>query len=331
MAGGSQKLMEAYRKKGTALLLLLLVLSLVTGCGFQLNPPFPMEEKSSYMAAPQVQEPFSANLCVVSAKEDETKKDSSITAASALIFDITDQNIIYEENVFKRLYPASVTKILTALVVLKNGNLSDTVTVSYEASHITEWGAVLCGLNEGDQIGLKDLLYCFLIHSGNDAGIALAEHIAGTEKEFAKLMNAEAKALGATHSNFVTSHGLHNKKHYTTTYDIYLIFQEALKNEVFLDIIKTPSYTATYHDKDGNEKKLSYDNTNRYLCGKADAPKGVTVIGGKTGTTQKAGSCLALYSEGANGHSYISIVFKADGGDSLYAQMNTLLAKIPSK
>ncbi|MFV0342020.1 MAG: D-alanyl-D-alanine carboxypeptidase family protein [Anaerocolumna sp.] len=271
---------------------------------------------------------FFANDLSVIPDELNHMSDSALTALSSLIVNTTTKEVIYANNVYERLYPASLTKIVTALVVLENADLSDTVTVSYNASHITENGAKLCGFKEGDKINLEDLLNCFLIYSGNDAGIAIAEHISGSEEEFAKLMNEAVKKVGAIHSNFVNSHGLHHDNHYTTAYDLYLIFNELTQYEKFLTIINTKVYTVNYLDINNNEKTKEFSTTNRYLKETEATPDGLTVIGGKTGTTFKAGNCLILFSEDEKGESYISLILKASGGDSLFSQMTHLLKMI---
>lgn len=268
---------------------------------------------------------MSDDLCVVPL-EYKVTENPGITATSSLIFDITEEQVLYADNVYEKLYPASVTKILTALLVLEQcENLSEIVTISYNAANITEEGAKKCGFKEGDQILLRDLLYSFLVYSGNDAGIALAEYVSGSESAFTALMNQRAKDLGALHSNFVNSHGLHSDEHYTTAYDMYLIFNECLKNETFVDIINTTRYVASYKTAEGEAKQRVFENTNRYLLGTETAPAGVNVIGGKTGTTLKAGSCLVLYSINEDNHKHIAVVFKAETSDSLYNQMTTLL------
>ena len=223
------------------------------------------------------------------------------------------------------MYPASTTKIVTALVALKYGNLDDVVTIGYNATHITEYGAKLCGFAEGDKITLKKLLYSFLICSGNDAGIAIAEHISGSVEKFAELMNKEAKSLGCSGSNFVNPHGLHDDNHYTTPYDLYLVFHELLNYDVFMDIINQSSYKAEFKGADGSKKTLWFSSTDKYLLGSAKAPDGVTVIGGKTGTTSMAGSNLILYTKNDNGKDYISVVMHASDSFSLYSQMSHLL------
>lgn len=270
---------------------------------------------------------FASDLCVVPLNHKE-KKNGNFEAASTLIFDAASQEVLRADNVYKKLYPASVTKIMTAYVILKYANLEDTVTFSYDASHIMEWGAKLCGFQKGDQINLHDLLAAFLVYSGNDAGIALAEHVSGSVEEFAKLMNQEAKALGATNSHFVNPHGLHDDDHYTTTYDIYLIFNALIQDERFVDLIHKKQVKVKYTTADKKKATKTFLNTNRYINGKLDPPDGVTVIGGKTGTTFKAGSCLVLYSQDKKKHDYISIVFKAQSSDTLFNQMSELLEMI---
>lgn len=270
---------------------------------------------------------FADSLCVIPAGTDN-QEDGNLPASSNLIVNVDKKKVVYADNIYEKLYPASITKILTALVVLEKGNLSDTVTVSYNASHITESGAKLCGLKEGDKINLYDLLCALLIYSGNDAGTAIAEHIGGTEEGFAKIMNETVKELGATDSNFVNAHGLHDDNHYTTAYDLYLIFNKLVTYDKFIDIITSKDVNITYEDKDGNAINKNYENTNRYVKGTETAPEKINVIGGKTGTTYKAGNCLILYSQEENSDHYISVILKSDSGNALFSQMTYLLKMI---
>ncbi len=300
------------------------------GCNMEKADIAYVSDTSNYGYVTPLEDTKSSELCVVPlSKKNDTNE--SITAESALIFDVTDQSILYENNVYERLYPASVTKLMTAYVTLKYADLDDIVTISYNASHITESGAKLCGFKEGDQVKLRNLLCALLVYSGNDAGVAIAEHISGSVDSFADLMNKEAYELGATGSHFVNPHGLHDDNHYTTTYDIYLIFNELIKNEDFVDMIHSKEVLVPYKDTKGNVLSYTFSSTNEFLLGETDAPEDVTVVGGKTGTTSKAGACLALYSKGEDGHAYISIVFKADNKTSLYRQMTQLLKFIPKK
>lgn len=314
---------------------IVLSFTLLTGCGTSFNSLLPYEGNNSstlnndgkYMSA-DVSEYFAKDLAIIT-DEYNYMSDDAINATSALIVNSSKNEVVFANNVYERLYPASITKILTALVVLKNADLSDTVTVSYNASHITESGAKLIGLKEGDQVKLETLLEILLVYSGNDAGVAIAEHVGGSEKGFAKMMNETAKSLGAVHSNFINAHGLHDDNHYTTAYDLYLIFNELIEYDKFISIINETKVTATYLDASNRYIEKELTTTNRYLKGTQEAPEGVTVVGGKTGTTNKAGNCLILFSKDGNNNSYISIILHADSGNSLFSQMTHLLEMIP--
>jgi D-alanyl-D-alanine carboxypeptidase len=314
------------------LICILMSLAFLTGCSNSSKALLPYSETTNVIRyenniGTKVSDFFAKDLTVIP-DELNHMEDPSITATSALIVNDSDDVVLYANNVYERMYPASLTKLITALVVLKEGNLSDTVTVSYNASHITESGAKLCGFKEGDKISMEALLNSLLVYSGNDAGIAIAEHIGGTVEGFADKMNETAKSIGAVHSHFVNPHGLHDDNHYTTAYDLYLIFHALIKYDKFVSIINQESYTAIYKDAQGQEQKKELATTDRYLKGTEKAPEGVTVVGGKTGTTSKAGNCLILYSKDKKNKSYISLILQADGSNSLFSQMTDLLEKI---
>ncbi|MBE5927691.1 MAG: D-alanyl-D-alanine carboxypeptidase [Lachnospiraceae bacterium] len=269
--------------------------------------------------------PFSEEVCVIPKEEVGVNVTDNFPASGLLMVDITDNKMYYADGIYDKLYPASLTKLATALVCFKYGNMNDDVTISYTASHINESGAKLCFLQEGDVINFETLLNSFLVYSGNDAGIALAEHISGSEKEFVKLMNKELKSLGAVNTHFVNSHGLPDDDHYTSVYDIYLILNELAGYDQFLEISSQSEYIAEFYDKAGNKVRKVYDNTNMYLTGHKKLPKGYKIVAGKTGTTNAAGNCLAIIASGPNSHNYIAICMKAYSYDSLYGQINDLL------
>ena len=196
---------------------------------------------------------------------------------------------------------------------------------------IHEAGASMAGIKPGDTFTLEQLLYGLMIPSGNDAANAIADHIAGSTDAFVEKMNAKAKELGATHTHFVNANGLHSTDHYTTAYDLYLIFNEALKLPLFCEIINAQSYTADYTDANGAAKQQVWKVGNWYLKGDREAPEGVTVLGGKTGTTQAAGYCLIMASDGDDGKEYISVVLKSANRPSLYDNMTEILTKISNK
>ena len=270
---------------------------------------------------------FAEDLCVSTKDISDSQIANTSDSGAAILYDVNNAEIIYSENAHARLSPASLTKVLTALVALKHAT-PDTVLTASANLYIDEPGAQLCGIKPGDSMTLNQALYIALINSANDAALLIAENVGGTVENFVAMMNEEAKALGATNSNFVNPHGLTEEGQYTTGYDMYLILNEAVKYEKFMEIIPNASYETTYYDSKGKPKELSVKSTNKYVNGDLKAPDNVTVIGGKTGTTNAAGHCLMLLSKDKNGAPYISIVLKASSRDSLYAQMTDLLEEI---
>ena len=319
-----------YFYRGAALLCAAALLFLMPGCGGKEIPLAydPDSDVSSFRisddSAGTVADSFAQDLCVVTEDVGTDNADVDTEAlTSAGLFDLNNHEVLYARNIHERLNPASLTKVMTALVALKYGNTDDTITVTEEAM-ITESGATLCGLEVGDQLTLNQALHALLIHSANDAAAAIAVHIGGS-MGFAELMNEEAVAVGATNSHFVNPHGLTADNHYVTAYDMYLIFNEALQYDLISEIIHMTSYETVYMDSSGNSKTLSFNTTNQYLTGTYKAPGQVTVIGGKTGTTSAAGSCLILLARDTAGNPYISVILKASARDVLYEQMTRLL------
>ena len=267
---------------------------------------------------------FGTSRCVGGISNVGEVNDPQV-AVGAGVFNTATGEIPYAQNIYDPLYPPSTTKILTAYIALREGNLDDVITVSENALNLDPDSST-CGLNAGDQITLRDLLFGLMMKSGNDAAVAIAEYISGDVTAFAAKMNEEARMLGATKSNFVNPHGLPDDNHYTSVYDLYLIFSEAVKNDTFVDLIHTTTYTANYTHADGSEATQEWNSTNQYFSGGANVPEGFTIIGGKTGTTGAAGFCLVLLSENTAGQRIISIVLKADCKSNLYLLMNEILA-----
>lgn len=269
---------------------------------------------------------FAEGLCVSDSSDLGTDKVDSQLAGGAAVFNLDRKEVLYRQNLFGKLYPASTTKILTACIIIRECNLDDSVTVSESALKGLEDSSV-CGVKAGDVLTVRDLLYGLMLVSGNDAANVLAEHHSGSMEEFAKVMNREAARLGATGSHFVNPSGLPDEEHYTTVYDMYLIFQEAVRLEEFTKLLGTSEYEAVYQNSSGGEVKKTWKSTCRYTSGDQEAPEGFTIVGGKTGTTKAAGYCLVLYSENSKGEKIISIVYKADGRDSLYKLMDQILVR----
>lgn len=269
---------------------------------------------------------FAENLCVGGTQNTESENVIAECAESAAVFSVDNGEITYSQNIYEKSYPASTTKILTAYLALKYGDPDEVFTVSETAMDALDSGSSVCGLQEGDQITLKEALYGLMLCSGNDAANVIAEGISGSIAEFAALMNDEALALGATQSHFVNPSGLPDEDHYTTAYDLYLIFNEAVKNETFVDIISTKSHDTSYLDANGTTIAKTWNNTNGYLTGAYKEPEGVTVIGGKTGTTKDAGYCLVLYSKNNAEKPVISVVLKGNSKGDLYKIMTQMLS-----
>lgn len=272
--------------------------------------------------------PFADGLCV--AETDVDADAVFISAAEASLFDITSESVVYAKNMFEQRSPASLTKIMTALVALRNGNMDDMITVDEAAFDIEEASSV-CELHLGDRLTLKQLMYGMLIASGNDAAQMIARHVGGGSiNTFVEMMNQTALELGATHTHFVNAHGLTASDHYTCAYDVYLMLNAAMKYDLFMDIIQRQNYYAEYTDADGDAYAMTWETTDHYLTGEASKPSNVVIYGGKTGTTEDAGACLALISKDLYGNPFISVILHSDSKETLYPEMNQVLSLVPS-
>ncbi len=323
--------MRCISKLTNTALCTVLICSLLSGCAGSIPLAFdPDSTEGSFnigsSASGSDVKPFAADICVCDNNFDEMSLAIDEADAGGL-FDATSAETVYAKNVHKQLNPASLTKVMTAYIALKYGHLEDTLTASSNVL-IKESGAQLLGLKEGDKMTLDQALHALLMYSANDAGVLIAEYISGSIESFAMVMNDEAKKLGATNTNFTNPHGLTDEAHYTTAYDLYLMMNAAMQFEEFRKIINTTEYKSEYKDREGNPKKIEIGTTNAYLKGDVKTPEGVSVIGGKTGTTKAAKSCLILLSNGDNGHTYISVILGSTDHDSLYRNMTTLLTDI---
>ncbi len=302
------------------------------GCG-SLKYDFPYDKNygvSSFqintMKAGETALPFANDLCIVS---DDIILDSVDLeeVGAACLFDVGDSEVIYSKNAHERLNPASLTKVMTALVAVKTGNF-DRILTATNAVKISEPGAQVCNLKPGDTMTLEQALHILLMYSANDVANLIADNLGGSVEGFVDLMNEEALRIGATNTHFANPHGLTQDNHYTTAYDMYLIFNEALKYESIKEIIHMTTYNTVYNDANGNDKEISVRSTNRYFKGDFNPPEKVTVMGGKTGTTDAAGHCLILSSKDISGNSYISIILREMSSDNLYDDMSDLLEEI---
>ena len=202
----------------------------------------------------------------------------TINSRRYAIYDRLSGRCIYGKDENKQTAMASTTKIMSIIIVVENCKLDEVVTVTSKAAGT---GGSRLGLHTDDKITVNDLLYGLMLRSGNDAAVALAIHTAGSVEEFAKLMNKKAEELGLKNTHFVTPHGLDNSEHYTTAYELAVITDYALKNEIIAKVVKTKSTTIKI-----NGNSMQINNTNE-LLGNVEGVYGV-----KTGFTNNAGRCL---------------------------------------
>ena len=313
----------------------------ICGCGSRSLPSGSMSfrENSSFSnynflvnesGAAEVADPFAWNLCIPAEEAPDELLEGMNDAAAGALFDLTNKTTLYAREINTRMYPASLTKIMTALVALENMT-SDTILTASSDVWVLESNAQVAGINPGDTMTLDQALHLLLIYSANDVAIMIAENVGGSTSNFIQMMNDEAKKLGSTNTNFINSNGLSDQNHYTTPYDMYLIFNAAMQYTSFQEIINMGTYSTVYHDSNGGDKQLTVNSTNYYLMNYTKPPTGVTVIGGKTGTTTAAGHCLILLCRDISGNPYIAVIMRARDVDELYNDMNELLKKVPGR
>ena len=286
------------------------------------HPVFGFEQSISYTDAAA---PFTRDLAVTDGDVNTDK--IFCEALSAGLFDISRREVLYAKDIFTPRSPASLTKMMTAMVAIKYGNLDDLVTVTDTAKDI-EYGSSVCDIKTGDVLSLKQLLYGMLIASGNDAAMMVAEHVGGSVSGFVDMMNREAQMIGATRSHFMNPHGLTSESHYTCVYDLYLIFHEAMKYDLFMDMISRKNFYAEYTAASGDPVAVTWETTNHYFTGEAAAPEDVIVFGGKTGTTEDAGGCLTILAKDLYGNPYLSVILHSADRNTVYTDTNLLLERI---
>jgi len=236
-------------------------------------------------------------------------KDLTETAKAVIVYELGSDTMIYTYNPDQRIYPASMVKLMTALVALEKGDLTEKVAVTKRALSYVAVGSVSAGLVAGEELTLKDLLYCLMTASANDAATVIAEHIGGSQAGFIKMMNERAKELGCKDTNYTNVHGLHEEETYTTARDICRILDFALDNPEFKAMFTAESYTVPATNK--HEERIIY--TSNYMMSRQTVKKyyDERVTGGKTGSTSQAGRCLAATSKG-KGMELLTIVMGAE-------------------
>ena len=221
----------------------------------------------------------------------------AVVAESAILMDVDTGVILYEKNIHEKLYPASITKLLTCLVAFENSEVTDIVTFSHEAVFGIERGSSHIGIDEGEQLTMKDCYYAALLDSANEVSSGMAEHVGGSIEGFAEMMNAKVRELGGEDSNFVNANGLPDDNHYTSAYDMALIGRAFFQNEMLTEI----SGTVYYHidATDAQPDEIDLRNHHRMLpgCQLSRRHPYEYTVGGKTGYTTVAGNTLVTCAE----------------------------------
>ncbi len=230
-----------------------------------------------------------------------------IGAQSAILVDAVSGAVLYEKNINERLYPASTTKLMTALLTIENCSMNDVVTFSYDSVHNIESSSSRIGIDEGEELTVEQCLYGLLLGSGNEVAYALAEQVAGNVDDFVKMMNERAQLLGCKNTHFVNANGLPDPEHYVSAYDLSLIARACFKNESLVTISGTAKYTIPPTNLQPQERPL--ENHHLMVPGLRYEYEGF--IGGKTGYTRDARQTLVTCAE-RDGMRLICVILKEE-------------------
>lgn len=241
-----------------------------------------------------------------------------VGAAGAVIMDADSGEILYGKNIYKHLYPASITKLMTALLAYENLDLADHITFSENAVYGIESGSSNIGMDVGQSITVEEALYGLLIASANEVAIALGEKVSGSEKDFADLMNERARQLGCENTNFVTLNGLHDRNHYTCAYDMALIARQIYKHTDLIRYMSDYNYHFVKSEKQPDDFWIS--NTNDFLTGEMEYDG---IVGGKTGYTDQARETLVTFAEREDVH-LICVIIKEEPPYEYYDTIDLL-------
>lgn len=246
----------------------------------------------------------------------------NIYSPSAILIETSTGKIVYEKNANEKMYPASTTKIMTAILALENCNLEDKATVSKNAVESIPYSYATAYLQVGEELTIYQLLNVLLIASANDAATVLAEHIAGSVESFCSMMNTKASELGCLNTNFINANGIHNENHYSTAYDLAIIARYAINNQTFRDIVGSKSYTLPATNK-WLQNNRYFANTNELL--NRDTRDAVDNYyyeycnGIKTGFTNSAKECIVASAKKDN-LEFIVVTLGSDKTDNGLSQ-----------
>lgn len=265
---------------------------------------------------------FVINTYFVNADTSE-QNNISLDSEGAILMENESGNVLYEKNSTEKLYPASTTKIMTAILAIEKCDLNEKAVVSQAAIDAVPSGYTNAGLVAGEEFTVQDLLYALMLASANEAANVLAEHISGSVEEFATLMTEKAKELGCENTNFVNANGMHNENHYTTAKDLAIIAKYCFENETFRKIIQTVSYTIPATELHPEEDRV-LTNTDA-LINKNSKYYYEYALGGKTGFTSQAGNCLVCFAK-KDGVYLTAVLLKASSSANRFSDAKTLLS-----
>lgn len=243
-----------------------------------------------------------------------------LASNTAVLLDYDTGQVLYSKDMDKRIYPASTTKVLTALVVLENSRPYEVVTVGESAVDSITYDSSHIALTEGEQFTVESGLYALMLPSANDAANALAEHVAGSQEAFARLMNEKAEEIGAYNSHFTNAHGLHDENHYSTAYDIALITRYAMQNEQFMDYFGAPRYTMPETNLNEERPFTNY----QYMLVRETGYFDPRVLGGKVGFTSQALHTMTTAAQ-KNGRTLVCAVMGSPNRGDKFADTELLL------
>ena len=242
---------------------------------------------------------------------ENTQTPPAVTAETAILMDAASGEVLYNKNADQKMYPASITKLMTILLALEHGELTDEITFSHNAVYSIEQGSAHIAIQEGETLTMEQVLRAIILRSANEASNGVAEYVDGSVDAFTEHMTERARELGAKNTNFVTANGLHDENHYTTAYDMALIAKELLTHDAYRSMM-----SETYFEIQPTNKQEEV----RYLHGQHQMLNSNSLyyyedaIGGKTGFTSEALNTLVTYAK-RDGMELIAVVMKCNGAD----------------
>lgn len=259
---------------------------------------------------------FTGSICTccvqASVRWPEGPKKNSLSSASAIVMELSTGSVLYSKNIHEQHYPASITKIMTTLLTLENSSLSETVTFTEEEAYGIETGSSSLYCVPGEKFTVEQLLYGIMLQSANEMCLAAADHVAGTTKNFVKMMNDRVAQLGLKDTHFMNPNGLHDDNHYTSAYDMACIAREAWKNTTFQKITGTRNYSMPATNKRKVKEIPVILNHHQMVNGYQNPQYEYKYcVGGKTGYTSMAHSTLVTYAE-KNGMQLVAVIMKAN-------------------